>query len=504
MRERRVTLAVLAVLAGVTITGTASAAVRAPRKSSGGTLTVALSEPPISLNAFGPNDADPDTFEVNKQVFNTLVDPGSKPGTFVPDLATSWVRQGPDGWRFTLNTNVRFANGDRVNATDVVASLRTLAKSGTALAALWGSFKSATAVGGKTVVIETTAPMGTMLDALSLLPVVPADDVTNTSYWNAPFGTGPFEVTNFVPDQSVTLKPNPHYSGKKPSLKELYFESITNPADLTSYLKSGQVDVALQAPPSQAPQLTGSGLKTTVVPSYSYDFVWFNASKAPFNNQLVRQAMLYALPLKSIIKSIWGKYGEVGTAAVPSTVFGYSKQSPYPYDPSKAKALLAQAGYPNGFSTSLMWETGMAPYLDTMAAAFVSAWSKVGVNVTLQPLAPATWLSNLDSLNFAMDEQSNTVATGDADYTLGRLYTSTADRFGFKNAYLTSLLMDARGSVNITLRQKLYSEAIAFIWKQALGVFPVQTNSVFVERSNVSGVSFPTSGIVSFADASVG
>ncbi|HLI15129.1 MAG TPA: ABC transporter substrate-binding protein [Acidimicrobiales bacterium] len=495
----------LAALIGAGLAGLTSGAAGAStvKKSGGGKLTVALSEPPISLNAFGPNDADPDTFEINKQVFNALVDPGKKPGTYVPDLATRWVRQGPNTWRFTLNTKIRFANGKHVSAQDVVADLDTLTKSGTALSALWTSFASASAAGPRVVVIRTTQPMGTMLDALSLLPIVPAADVKNTSYWNKPFGTGPFEVTNFVPDQSVTLKPNPRYAGRRPAITSLDFVSITNPADLTSYVKSGQVDVVLQAPPSQASQLSGHGIKVAIVPSYSYDFVWFNCSKPPFSNQLVRQAMLYALPLRQIIRSIWGKYGTIGTAPIPSTIFGYSRQTPYPYDPAKAKQLLARAGYPNGFSTSLMWESGMAPNLDTMAAAFTSAWSQIGVHVQLQPLPPATWLSNLDSLNFSMDLQSNTDVTGDADYTLGRLYTATADRFGFKNAYLTSLLEDARSSVNPALRKKLYARAISFIWKEALGVFPVQTNSIFVWRDTVRGVTFPPSGIVSFASASV-
>lgn len=495
-------LGVRACLAFAVLGGLALAPTAASASSSSRPLTVALMEPPISINAYGANDVDPDTLEVNRQVFGSLVVAGTRPGTFTPGLAVSWKREGADGWKFTLKSGVKFANGRELTSRDVVASLETLAKSGTALSSLWTTLSSVTAPNSDTVVIRTTQPMGTMLDAISLLPIAPANDVKSTSFWNHPFGTGPYRVTNFVPDQSITLRANARYQGPAPATKTIDLIAIPNASDLTSYIKSGRVDIAIGVDPSQASSLTGQGLKVKLVPSYTYYFIWFNASVKPFNNVLVRQAMEYALPLKSIVRAVWGKYGVMGTGPIPSTVFGYHKVDPYPYDPAKARALLAKAGYPSGFSSSMMYEVGQAPFLDRMSAVFVSEWAAVGIHIDLQPLPPATWLSNLVSLKWNMDFQSNTVSTGDADFTLGRLYTATADRFGYKNAYLTSLLQDARSSVNPQLRQRLYARAIDFIMKEALGIFPVQVNDVYVWRNNVHGFTPTPSGVIPLAGVS--
>lgn len=469
-----------------------------------GALTVALTEPPASLDPLGSASAAHPTLEVALQVFDTLVKPGPKVGTFIPDLATSWTQPSPDSWRFDLSKDATFADGTPVTAEDVAQSLKALIASRSALSALWQLFSSVSTPDAHTVVINTKAPMGTILYALTLLFIAPADQIASTTYWNKPYGSGPFEVERFVPDKSATLVPNPHYWGTEPKLARLTMMAVPNESDMTAYLKTGKLDVVISVPPNQVSFLRGThGLKLIVSPSYEYYFLWFNDSRPPFDNVLVRRAMWYALPLQSIVAAIWGKFASVGTAPLPSTVFGYQKEAIYPYDPAKAKALLAQAGYPHGFSTSMMWEAGQAPYLETMASLFVSAWSAVGINVTMHQEDPATWLSNLMALRWDMNFQENGDLTGDADYILGRLYLSGADRMGYKNPALDTLLMDARELVDPAERAKLYGEAIDIIWKQAVGIYPLQANNISAVQSRVQGFVPVPSTLVSFAAVSV-
>lgn len=508
---RRTLTKVLGVLAVCTVTAAAGCAASSsgqpnagPSTGASGALTVALSEPPASLDTLGATSAANPTLEVGLQVFDTLVKQGSTTGSFVPDLATSWSHPSPDEWRFNLRTNALFANGAAVTSHDVAASLQALVASKSPGSALWGQFKSVTTPNSHTVVINTSSQMGTILYALTLLYIAPASEINSTAFWNKPYGSGPFMVSQFVPDESVTLVPNPHYWGSPAKLKTLTMISVPNESDLTSYLKSGQVGVALSVPPDQAPALNGTpNLNISVSPSYEYDFLWFNASRKPFNNVLVRQAMWYALPLSEIVKSVWGKYASLGTAPIPSTVFGYHAETPYSYNPTLAKQLLAKAGYPNGFSTSMMWEANQSPYLQTMASLFTSAWSAVGINVTMDQEDPATWLNNLLALNWNMDFQETGDLTGDADYILGRLYMSSADRNGYKNPTLDALLTQARESVSPAQQQQLYARAINLIWSQADGIYPLQVNLITAVSTRVVNFVPEPSTLVSFADVSV-
>jgi peptide/nickel transport system substrate-binding protein len=470
-----------------------------------GALTVALTEPPASLDPLGPDSAAIPTLEIAQQVFDGLIRPGSKPGTYVPDLATSWTHPSADVWSFKLRTDARFANGTRVTAHDVVASLKALIAGKSPEAALWTLYSNVTAPNSHTVVIRTSSQMGTMLSAVALLSIVPAGEINNTSYWNKPFGSGPFKVERFLPDESVTLVPNSHYWGTAPKLRTLTMIDVPNESDLTAYLKTGKVDVAISVPPDQVSTLRGTrNLKIYTTPSYSEYWIWFNEGRSPFNNVLVRRAMWYALPINSIVKSVWGKFATVSTSPIASSVFGYAKQDPYPYDPAKAKQLLAQAGYPNGFSTSMMWEAAQAPYLQTMASLFVSAWAAVGINVTMDQQDPATWLSNLLALNWNMNMQEASDLTGDADYIIGRLYMSTSHRMGYDNPALDALLTDARESVNPALRAKLYARADKLIWQQAVGIYPLNPFNIVAVRTNVHGFNPVPSTLDSFAGVSVG
>jgi peptide/nickel transport system substrate-binding protein len=496
---------IVATCVAAAVSGGAAASASQLKTQANGSLTVALTDPPASIDPFGTDSADTATLEIGLQIFDTLVKPGATPGHFVPDLATSWSNPSPDVWKFNLR-NAEFANGDKVTSNDVAASLQALIAGDSPGSALWTLYKSVTTPNPQTVVINTSAEMGTMLNALTLLYIAPASEVNNSAFWNKPYGSGPFMVTNYVPDESVTLTRNPHYWGPAPSLKTLTMISVPNESDLTSYLKTGKVDVAMSVPPDQAPQLTGTpNLKLTVSPSNTFYFVFFNISRKPFNNVLVRQALWHAVPIAQIVKSVWGRYATVATAPISSTTFGYHKETPYSYDPKLAKQLLARAGYKHGFTTSIMWEANGAPYLQTMASLFTSAWAAVGVKVNMTPYDPATWLKNLlpPALNWNMDIGINTTLTGDADYTLGRIYVSSADRMGYKNPNLDALLLAAKESLSPTQRASLYAQAINILWSQAIGIYPLQVNQITAVRSQVQNFVPKPNLLDSFANVSV-
>lgn len=462
------------------------------------TLRVALAEAPVSLDPQGTNSAQDATIEIARQVFDTL-DVRSPKGKFLPSLATRWSAPNSRTWVFHLRTNAKFTNGQPVVAADVVASLNRVVAQKGPISGLWTLLSSVTANNSDTVTIHTTEPLGTMLSNLTLLSIAPANLINQPNFWSKPVGSGPFKVSSFVPDQSATLVANSHYWGGAPKLKQLTFVYIPEPSTLTSALRTKEVGAALRLDPTQAPALAGvPGLTVKGIPSYAYYFCWFNESRKPFTDSRVRQAMIYALPLQQIVKAIYGKYGAVMHAPIPSTVFGYHEEQLYGYNPGKAKKLLKAAGFPTGFTTTLMWQSNQAPFLKELATLYASYWSKVGIQVQLQELDPATWLQKLLALNWNMDFQLNSALTGDADFVLGRLYLSSAHRMGYSNRNLDKALLAAKETVNQEKRKKLYAQAINIIWRQAVGMYPLQVKLIFAWRSDLTGFHPEPSGLVDF------
>jgi peptide/nickel transport system substrate-binding protein len=192
------------------------------------------------------------------------------------------------------------------------------------------------------------------------------------------------------------------------------------------------------------------------------------------------------------------------TSPVPSSVFGSSTQKPYTYNPTKAKQLLAAAGYPNGFSTKIMLASDSAPLILEQAQAYVSYWAKVGVKVQIEAQPTAVWLQNLLALNWQMELQENFATTGDADYTLGRLYTSTANRTGYKNPTLDKYLSEAAATTDQSKRKSLYEQAGKIIWDNAVGMFPIQERDTYAVRDTVKGFVPTVTRAPSFLNVSVG
>lgn len=439
----------------------------------------------ISLDPHGPSDVDEGTLFACRHIFGSLV---VRSGTeYKPNLATKWSQLDDKTWQFTLRDGVNFQDGKPLTSKDVKASLERVAKSDTPQAALWPTLDTVEA-GDGTVTIHTKEPLGTMLANLSLLFVAPADKLTDASFFNKPLGAGPFKVDSFTPSDHVNLVASTDYWGEKPKLKRLESPYIPEMQTRLTSLKSGDVDVTWSVPPDQVESLRGSdGITVDLVPSYVYYFNWFNCSRKPFTDPRVRRAMWYALDVNTVVNKLFGDTAKVATAPIPTTVFGHAPQTPYTYDPDKAKSLLAQAGYPNGFSTSLMWSTGIAPQIRSVAQSFSSYWSKIGVKVKLEELEQATWLKRLVALDWDMDLQNNSSTTGDADFTLGRLYTTEANRQGYSNKKLDGILAQARSETDQKVRKQLYGQACKIIWDDAVGIFPMDLAATYALRTSVKG-----------------
>lgn len=408
---------------------------------------------------------------------------------FAPLLAESWETPDDTTWVFTLDSDAKFSDGSPVTAEDVKASADRLVEIGGSMAPLFEPIETIEATDDKTLTITTVQPLGTLLNTMSLLFVGQADKMDDEEYWRSPIGSGPYVVDTYRADETLVFSKNADYWGEEPTLDTITFVNIPEEAARITALTTGEIDVMAGVGADSVPEVSAmDGVSFEQIPGYTYQLLWFNSSREPFTDPKVRQAMWYGADVAGIVENLFGDSATLAKAPIPQPVFGAPELEPYPYDPDKARELLAEAGYPDGFETSLQWSDSGGESGRSMAQAFISDWAELGI--TVEPLAKerAVWLEDLNALNWDMNLQGNTVATGDADYTLGRLYLCEANRMGYCNEDLDDMLNAAKASLDQGERKDLYQQASQVIWNEAVGIFPMDLTVSVAYRDNIQGL----------------
>lgn len=462
-----------------------------------GELRVSLPARIVALDPMGAQAAEESVRVVSAHVFDTLVARDTRTRGYRPALAVKWETPDPTTWVFTLRPGVKFHDGTALSARDVKASLERMIAQKGPFAPLWVAIDTVDAPSDTTVRVKTKTPVGTMLANLSLLSILPAASMNNAGFFNRPVGSGPFRVTSYRPDSELVLDANPGYWGTPPGIKTLRFRDIPEIAARVTALITGEVDLTYGLPPDQLASLrSNADLSVQTTPSYRYYFIWMNVKRSPFTDKRVRQAMIYALDINTMLNTLLKGIARPMTAPIPSTVFGYAPQRPYGYDPAKAKQLLAAAGHATGFDTSMIWNPGSGPQDREVAQALFSYWNAVGVRVKDAQAERAQWLDRLLKLDWDLDLQTNIVITGDSDFVLRRLYTTQANRMGYSNPQVDHVLDLAAQSVDQDNRKVYYGQVCEILWDDAVGVYPFELIETYVSRKSVQGFvpspTFPT------------
>ncbi len=356
----------------------------------GGRVVVGLN---IDANTLDPHFvSSTQEYGMLKSIYEHLVwfDPAK--GEFQPMLATSWKRVGLLTWEFRLRQGVRFTNGEPFDAEAVKYTIeRTIDPKVNSNNRFPGAVNldRVKVVDPYTVRIITKRPAATMLTQLWILQLVPPKYFSSTplsELARKPVGTGPYKVVEWVKDDHITLEANPDYWGPKPAIKTVVFRPIPEVSTRVAELQTGGVDVAIDIPPDQAKTLEANpNVQVERIPSGRRVFFGLRSDRPPLDNVKVRQALNYGLNFDVINQSLLSGMGQrLATYVVPP--FGDPSLQPYPYDPTKAKQLLAEAGYPNGFDITL--EVPVARYLkgEDISQAAAADWVKVGVRVKVVPL----------------------------------------------------------------------------------------------------------------------
>jgi peptide/nickel transport system substrate-binding protein len=321
--------------------------------------------------------------------------PAGSKEDFRPGLATSWTVS-PDAktWTFQLRKGVKFHDGQPFNAAAVKSSIEATKKLGQGYAYLWDSVKSIDVVDDYTVKFTTTSPEP--LDVLlssqyGAWIFSPAVDNKPSSWFDKgnDAGTGPYTMKTYDPQNQVVLAGNPSYWGgwQDNQYKDVVISIVPDTQTERQMLESGQADYQAQGSREDVAQMkTNPDIHVAVLPSYLNYWMYLNTQRKPFDDLRVRQALTYATPYEDILQVAGAGLGNVSAGPLPKTLYPHDDSlQPPTYDIAKAKQLLTDAGYANGFKMTLTFASN-EPLYPKIAGLVKESYAKIGVTLNIQPL----------------------------------------------------------------------------------------------------------------------
>jgi len=448
---------------------------------------------------------DAPTFTILDHMVETLLELTPK-GEIVPRLAEKW-EVSADATEFTLKLRkgIKFHDGSPLNAEAVKVTFDRMLDPKVAIRYrfLVAPISTVTVVDDYTIKFKTKMPFAALVSNLTHQATGIQSPESLKASWDKavakPVGTGPFMFKEWVPGNKFVMARNDNYWGKKALLEEVTWRVIPDDASRVVALETGEVHVAVRIPPFDIPRLKANP-KLTVMDAASVRTIYlgFNCLKEPFNDKRVRQAINYAVNKEAIVKHVLGGVGRVSDAAISPGIFGYAPIKTYEYSIEKAKALLAEAGFPKGFETTLHPAVGRY-YMDASVCTAVAAdLLKVGIKAEIKMMEWGTYLPSIlrekDQVEHKIYMLGWGCVTGDADYGLYTLFHSkqwpkvgmNASFYG--NEKLDQLLDGARSTANPEERKKLYKEALTIIHEEAPWLFLHSEVQMVGVRANVKGI----------------
>lgn len=480
--RKSVIVLLAAALAILTLGGLAGAA---PRP-----LVFALSGNPDTLDP--QKTAGTLTFQTVRSIFDTLVEPDSS-GKIVGALAERWSVSADNlSWTFTLRKGVKFHNGDTLSSQDVKATFeRIKAKEfASPKATEYAPITEIQTPDDSTVVFKLAAPAAPLLAALAsgwgaILPKSLIE--SGHDFANKPVGTGPFVFKEWVRDNRIVLARNPNYwMRNSPRFDSLIFQIIPERAVQVQGLISGQVDASDIIDEEDVPALLASGRVNVEKPLTALILVMaMNCSKPPLNDLRVRQAVNYAINKQQVLDVAYGGGKPIGTFMNHGNAYYKDFTALYPYDPAKARSLLAQAGVTKATEFEMVLPSNYPPHIKA-GEMYQEMLSKVGLNVKIKQVDWPTWLKDV----YTAAKYDFTVIghTGklDPDGTLGG-YGTEKRYVRWVNQTAADLIAKGAKTVGIEERRKMYDLAMAIMAREVPFVFTGTSYRRIVTNKRVKG-----------------
>lgn len=369
----------------------------APRR--GGTLVYAAAADIVTLDPANIGDAV--SANSSRMIFEGLTKQNAAL-EYVPSLATSWEAKDLT-WTFKLRTGVKFHDGTAFDATSVKFVFdRILGAEQTLRKGIWAALVDKVEVLDPATVRFTTKVVDpffpTKLDGGSTAAIFSPEAFKKFGKDMAknPVGTGPFKFTEWVKDDHLTVERFDGYWGGAPFLDRVIVRPVSEVEARVIALEAGDIQLAIRLNPEHLSRVEGNPkLRLVRNDTLRHYYMGLANLKKPYSDLRVRQALNYAIDKDALVKNILSGLGTVQGGLLPKGWLGYADVPGFKYDPAKAKQLLADAGYPNGFNATFVGTKGIYLKDFELEQALQQMWKAVGVNITLNIVENAKYLEFL-------------------------------------------------------------------------------------------------------------
>lgn len=499
--DRRRFLAASAALSGFAMTGfDAVAQAQVPRR--GGTLRISVDQAAAKLNPLLTR-VNPE-YLISELLYSALtrlkIDMSVE-----PDLAESWSSSADLlEWTFVLRKGVTFHDGSAFTAADVVATFEAILDAKTASPARQnvGPIAKVTAKDDSTVVFTLSAPFADLPVTLAYTnaKIVPAAVIKAglARLDREAIGTGPFKLVSFEPERLIVVARNDAYYDKaRPYLDRIDVVVYPDISAESSALIAGDTDLISTAQPTEYGRLAkAAGVKGLRVPSGQFCNVNFGCDTKPFNDVRVRQALALTIDRTAMVDFVTEGYGTPGNDTPLNAAYRFYAEQPLKKpDIAKAKALLAEAGYPNGLEATLI--ASDRPSLRTQMAVALREMAKpAGFRINVETMPHATYLDQVWKKGSFYVGFYNMQPTADAIFAL--LYTSNAawNETRWNNAAFDKVVNEARATVDEGKRRELYGEAQKLMHAEVPSIIPTFFDLLAARREWVQGYELHPRGAV--------
>lgn len=446
--------------------------------SPGGTLRIGLNITPNKLNPMLTRLNS--EYMIAEMLYSGLTTLGHDM-TAQPDLATEWTsNEDATEWRFTLRENAVFSNGEKLTSADVVASFNKLLDPETSAPGRrnLGPISGVAADGDYAVVITTQTPFGDLPVGLTYptAKVLPAALIESdfAGFDQTPVGSGPFRLASFKPDQVAVLERNPDYFiAGEPYLDGVEVRTFPDASSAAAAMLAGEIDLLNEIQPTDYQRVADApGIDGLLTPSGRFLDIVMDNSRPPFNDKRVREALSLSLDREAIVELVAEGFGKPGNDSPVNNAYRYYDDAPLKsFDPDKAKALLAEAGYPDGLKLELV--ASVKPgYRSSLAVVIREMARASGFDIDVKTMDHPTYLDQVWKKGQFYVGFYNMQPTEGTIFNL--LFTSGAswNETKWNNESFDALISEADRTTDTARRTELYAEAQRLMREDVPAIVP--------------------------------
>lgn len=456
------------------------------------TLNIGVASEAVSLDPYYHNETA--TSSVLSNLFDTLIRFDAD-YQLVPGLATSWKALDDTTWEVKLRKGVTFHNGNTFNADDVIYSfdrVKNWDRSG--FKGKVTAIESFEKKDDYTVVFHTKGPYPLFPRKVTYVRILDKEfcaDKTPEQLGTQAIGTGPYSVVKWIKGASLTLKANKAYWAGTPQFDKVVFKTLSNDSTRVAAILSNEVDLINRVPVKDINRIKGSknfimkpGLRLIYLQMdhQRADSPYVTGAINPFNDVRVRRAINYAINEKNIVKYIMNGFAEPASQFQPDVVFGYDDSiKRVDYDPAKAKQLLADAGFANGFEVVLDAPNNRYINDEQIAQAIASDLAKVKIKVKVNAMPKSAYFPKVNSADSSFNLLGWANSDGDASSFLDACVHTYDQEKGYgrynggrySNAKVDSLIEKSDVMIDQDERLKLMKEAQRIALQEDQNIIPL-------------------------------